>query len=136
MKYEIKSPISCKAYVCWKISCDKNCILKKIKFFSLIKVILPFFLKCKQFLFLLAYFFSEIIILILFLFNILHPFYLIFLFNKRIEIVQNTGYITGSFCYILGYHLFINLSLVSVCQHETDQTCGKDSSLIFSKKIY
>ena len=67
---------------------------------------------------LLAYFCSEVIILILLLVNILRPFFLIYLFNERFEIVQNTGYNKRCFCYVLGYHLFyksiITFSLLGI----------------------
>ena len=75
-----------------------------------------FYFTSKQFLLFLAYFCFEVIILMLFLLNILHPFFFIYLFNERYEIVQNTAYIKQYFCYDLGYHLFINQSLVSLCQ--------------------
>ena len=104
---------------------------KKSKFSQLLKVNLVYFFKCLQFFLRLAYNCSQVIILILFLVNILRPFFLIQQFNERFEIVQNTGCIKGFFCYVLGYHLFKNQSLVSLCQASTDQTCDKDSSLIF-----
>ena len=63
--------------------------------------------------------FWEVIILFLFLVNILPPFFLIYLFNERFEIVENTGYIKGSFYCFLEYHLFINPSLVSLCYAST-----------------
>ena len=85
---------------------------KKSKFSLLLKFNLHFFFKCRLFFFLLAYFCSEVIILTLFHVNILRPFFLIYLFNEILEIVQNTGYINGSFCYVVGYHLFISQSFL------------------------
>ena len=104
---------------------------KKSKCSQLLKANLVYFFNCQQFFLRLAYNCSQVIILILFLVNILSPFFLIQQFNERFEIVQNTGCIKGFFCYVLGYHLFKNQSLVSLCQASTDQTCDKDSSLIF-----
>ena len=96
-----------------------------------------FFLKCKYFFHLLADSCSEAIILFLFLVNILPPFFLIDFFNETFETNQNTRYVKGSFSYVLGYHLFINQSLVSLCQAQTGQTSDKDSSLIlFENKNY
>ena len=106
-------------------------VLKKSKCSQLLKVNLVHFFKRQQFFLRLAYNCSQVISLILFLVNILSPFFLIQQFNERFEIVQNTGCIKGFFCYVLGYHLFKNQSLVSLCQASTDQTCDKDSSLIF-----
>ena len=122
--------------MCCEIYSDKNCIQKKTKFSTLLKVILLYSVNCKQFLLLLVHFCSKVIILILFLLNIFGPLFLIYLFHERFEIVQNTGYIKGSFRYVLGYHLFINQLLVSLCQASTDQTADKDSSLIFLQKNY
>ena len=64
-------------------------------------------------LFVFAYLCSEVIILILFLFNVLRLFFLIYFFNERFEVVQNTAYIKRYFCYVLGYHRFRNQSLPS-----------------------
>ena len=88
---------------------------KKSKFSLSLKFNLLFFFKCRLFFLLLDYFCSEVIILTLFLVNILHSFFLIYLFNERFETVWDTGYIKQSFYYNLEYYVFKNQSLVSLC---------------------
>ena len=60
---------------------------KKSKFSLLLKTNIIFYFKSKDFLLFFAYFCFEVIILMLFLFNILRPFFLIYFFNERFEIV-------------------------------------------------
>ena len=93
--------------MCWDICFYKNWIFEKKQFPLSLKFNLLFFLKCSLFFLFLAYFCSEVIILIIFLVNILRPFFLIYWFNERFEMVQNTVYIKRSFNYVLGYHSFL-----------------------------
>ena len=88
---------------------------KESKFFLPLKVNLLVFFKCKCFFHILADSCSEVIILFLFLVNIFPPLFLIYLFHETFEIVWNSGYIKGSFYFILGYDLLISQSLVSLC---------------------
>ena len=95
-----------------KFTFIKIAFQKKSKFSLLLKINLLFYYTSKQLFFFLAYFCSELIILMLFLLNISRPFFFIYLFRERFDFVQNPAYIKQYFCYDLRYHLFINPTLV------------------------